>query len=522
MDVTANPATAPPCPQRRYLALWFVYLPCERIRADTAPPAAPPEAAPLALVERRGNALRLVALEAAAVRAGLAVGMTLADARARCPALLTLPADPAADAAWLDRQAMAMRRFTPMVATDPPDGLILDVTGCAHLFGGEAALAAQAVALAGLTTRHAVAAHAAAARALARHGGGTMADVRTLPVAALELSDDALSGLRRAGLRTLGDLAQRPLAALAARFGPDAVARLRAILGDVANPITARPPPTAIGARARFAEPLARSEDVLGVIEELLVETAQQMALRHIGGRRFVVTLERSDGARRRLAVETGQPVRDAGVVMRLLRERIDNLADPLDPGYGFDALTLAVPHTQPLAAQQTALDCGDGAGQTDDSSVSDLLDRLAARLGPGSIRRLHPRDTHIPEIAQRLLPATAAPPPAWPAPGTAPLRPLLLLDPPAPVTTITSVPDGPPQRFRWRGRVHVVCHAEGPERIAPEWWRRQGGHLPGQHGLTRDYYRVEDAEGRRFWLFRHGLYEERADPLWYIHGLFA
>ncbi len=481
-------------------------------------PAAPPET-PFALVVRAGNALRLSAVGAPAARAGLGVGMTLADARARCPTLQTRPHDPAADAALLERLAAHMQRFTPMVAPDPPDGLILDITGCAHLFGGEAVLAAQAVADAGLTTRHAFAAHAAAARALARHGraGG---DVRDLPVTALELSADALSGLRRAGLATLGDLARRPMAGLAARFGADAVQRLRAIMGEVSNPIAARQAPAAIGARARFAEPLAHTEAVLDVLEDLLVQTARQMEARAIGGRRFVVTLERSDGARRRLVVETGLPVRDAAVVMRLLRERIDSLSDPLDPGFGFDSLTLAVPRTQPLGARQIALDSGDGASVGDDS-VAALIDRLATRLGPDNICQLRPRDTHIPESAQQLVPATGTAAP-WPTDAGRPLRPLLLLDPPAAVTTITSFPDGPPQRFRWRGQVHVVCHAEGPERIAPEWWRRRDGHIPGQHGLTRDYYRVEDAEGRRFWLFRHGLYEERSDPLWYIHGLFA
>ncbi|HPU14509.1 MAG TPA: DNA polymerase Y family protein [Polymorphobacter sp.] len=502
---------------RRYLALWFVYLPCERALSELLPPAAPPET-PFALVVRAGNALRLSAVGAPAARAGLSVGMTLADARARCPALQTLPHDPAADAALLERLAAHMQRFTPMVATDPPDGLILDITGCAHLFGGETALAAQAVADAGLTTRHAFAAHAAAARALARHG--TSDDVRNLPVTALELSVEALSGLRRAGLATLGDLARRPLAGLAARFGVEAVQRLRAILGEVSNPIAARQPVAAIGARARFAEPLAHTEAVLDVLEDLLVQTARQMEARALGGRRFVVTLERSDGARRRLVVETGLPVRDAAVVMRLLRERIDSLSDPLDPGFGFDSLALAVPRTQPLGAQQIALDSGHGASVGDDS-VAALIDRLATRLGPANICQLRPRDTHIPEAAQQLVPATGAPQPAWPAAARR-LRPLLLLDPPAAITTITSFPDGPPQRFRWRGRVHVVCHAEGPERIAPEWWRRADGHLPGQHGLTRDYYRVEDGEGRRFWLFRHGLYEERCDPVWYIHGLFA
>ncbi len=460
-----------------------------------------------------GNVLRLTAVAAQAQAQGLSAGMTLADARARCPQLVTLVHDPAADAALLGRLAARMARFTPMVALDPPDGLICDITGCAHLFGGEARLVAMAVAEAGLAARHACAAHAATARALARHGGGE-ADVRRLPVAALELPEEALAGLRRAGLRSLGDLARRPMAGLAARFGETMVARLRAVLGETSQAMATAPPPAPVQAEAHFAEPLARTDDVLDVLESLLIAVAAQMEARQLGGRRFVVTLERSDGARRRLAVETGRALRDPATVLRLLRERIDSLADPLDPGFGFDAIRLAVPRTGPLVARQLGLESHAAPVGED---VAALIDRLATRLGPDSIRRLYPRDSHLPEAAQQGLPTRCA----WPAAAACPPRPLFLLDPPQPITAIAAVPDGPPLRFRWRGRLHEVASAEGPERIAPEWWRRPRGHMPG-HGLTRDYYRIEDSAGRRFWLLRHGLYAERGDPRWYVHGLFA
>ena len=466
---------------------------------------------------RTGNALRLAAVDAAAQQQGLAVGMALADARTRCPGLLSQPQDPAAVARELQALAARMQRFTPMVALDLPDGLMLDITGCAHLCGQEADLAAQAIALAGQPTRHAFADHAAAARALVRYGGAS-ADVRDLPVAALELPEELLSGLRRAGLATLGDCARRPMAGLAARFGAGMVARLRAILGEASSPITPRNAPTPIRAEARFAEPIARTEDVLAAIEGLLHDAARQMEARQIGGRRFVVLLERCDGLRLRLSVETGLPLRAPAPVMRLLQERIDSLADPLDPGFGFDRVALAVPRTETLAASQITLE-GDARGDTEAGSVAALIDRLTTRLGAGNVLRLHPRDTHIPEASQRLVPAAQNSPAAWT--GTPPLRPALLLDPPQPITALAGVPDGPPQRFRWQGHLHEVARAEGPERIAPEWWRDPAGHLP-RSGLTRDYYRVEDAAGQRFWVFRHGLFDERADPKWYLHGLFA
>jgi len=503
--------------QRRCLALWFPFLPCERAIRN-----APPEPGqPFALVAKVGQALRLAALTADGAHHGLAVGMTLADARARCPDLVTAPHDPHEDAKLLALLARRMGRFTPMVALDPPDGLVLDITGCAHLFGGEEALARLAMAEADLMTRPALADHAAAARALARYergqaGGDEALRIRALPIAALELPEASLSGLRRAGLKHLGDLAGRPSSALAARFGEEAVAKLRAILGEAGSPLAPRAALPPIRAQARFAEPIGRTQDVLEVAETLLEDTARQMEARRIGGRRFVLRLERADGAIRDLAIETALPTREAAPVVRLLRERLESLADPLDPGFGFDAVALAVPRHEPLAARQTSTQ-GD---EREEESIAALLDRLATRLGEGAILRLHPRDRHSPEKAQALLPAARGlagrtQPPALP-------RPLFLFDPPQEVSAIAGVPDGPPLRFTWRGRAHEVRLAEGPERIAPEWWRHPLGHLPDTPLLTRDYYRVEDGTGTRFWLFRHGLFEERTHPKWYLHGLFS
>lgn len=443
--------------------------------------------------------------------------MSLADARALHPALATLPAAPEADRVAVEELAARMVRFTPSVAPDPPHGLILDITGCAHLFGGEAALAAQVVDEAGFTARHAFADNPFAARALARFGGDEH-DLRALPVAALELEDAALTALRRAGLRSIGDLAGRSRASLAARFGEAAVTRLQRLLGEAQLPLDPqrRQPPLRAG--ARLAEPVLRSDDALEVVEALLGELAAQMAERAVGGRRFVVQLERSDGAKRRLAVETGLPTRDPAAVMRLLRERIDTLSDPLDPGFGFDAIALAVTRSEPLAARQASFEEGrDGSGDT----LAALIDRLRIRLGADRVRRLSPCDRHLPELAQALEPVAAGQARVWPAPDDRPPRPLLLFDPPQPVEVIAGVPDGPPQRFRWKGSLHEVTLSEGPERIGAEWWRRREGHYPGGSGPTRDYYRIEDSGGRRYWLFRHGLFTEKPDPRWYLHGLF-
>lgn len=476
---------------------------------------APPE--PLALVSRVGNALRLTAVDSCANDAGLDKGMTLADARARCPSLATRPADPALDSRELDALVRAMVRFTPMVAADPPDGIVLDVTGCSHLFGGEAELARQAVALSGYTTRHALGPNAAAARALARHGGKNE-DVLALPITALELPEEAQAALRRAGLRQIGDLARRPMQTLAARFGEEMVTRLRQILGEASSAIAPRRVSPPIRLETRFPEPLIRTDDALDAIEDLLEQAAQGMESRQLGGRRFTVVLCRSDNARRRLVVDTGRPERDPAAVMRLLHERIDTLSDPLDPGFGFDSIELGVSRTEPLPSRQMALE---GAAEDLTDDLAALIDRLSVRLGPNRVRRLTPCDRHLPEVTQKLEPAMRVQAGDWPNVQDRPARPVLLLDPPQPVDVVAGVPDGPPLRFRWKNRLHEVRLAEGPERIGAEWWRKPTGHLAGEKPPTRDYYRIEDAEGRRYWLFRHGLFEETSSPRWYLHGLF-
>ncbi|WP_245798614.1 Y-family DNA polymerase [Sphingopyxis flava] len=511
--------TIKPSATRRYLALFFPWLPAERW-SRTAP--RPPDA-PLVFAEKQRGALRLASVDARAAALGLAPGIALADARAQVQDLLVEPHDPARDRDWLDRLAQGCARYTPLVALDPPDGLILDIAGAAHLFGGEGALVADAEARlerTGMTVRAALGPTADAARALARYPAPPAPDeaaaIRRLPVAALELDAEATRALTRAGLKTIGDLSSRPMASLAARFGAGAATALRRLTGDAPSPLAPRLTPPPVAAERRFAEPVASAPHAMGVLAELADEAIEALAERGKGGRDFRATFFRSDGLARTIAVETGTPTRDAALVMRLFAERIDALRDPIDPGFGFDTIRLAVPRIEPFDASQLRLEGGAARAP----AMDELADRLATRLGRGRVRRYRPADTHIPEQAQLELPAIDAPPPqAWPAPapGEPPLRPFWLFDPPQPIEVIAEVPDGPPQRFRWRRALHAVRRYEGPERIAAEWWRRRDNK-----GLTRDYYRIEDDRGRRYWLFRHGLYEEKPDPRWYIHGLFA
>ena len=340
--------------------------------------------------------------------------------------------------------------------------------------------------------------------------------VHHLPVAALRLGEERTTALIRAGLKTIGDVACRPLAGIAARFGADAVHALRRMTGEVDSPLVPHRVPPAIQVERRFAEPIASTDYALAVLTELAVEAAVALEHRDHGGRAFNALFFRSDGQVRRLAVETGVATRDPPAIMRLFHERIAGLDDPLDPGFGYDLVQFAVARSEALTARQVTFD-----GPTGDSQIVALVDRLSTRLGRARLRRFAPGDSHLPERAQRLFPAIDGPAKGGWGPieiGEPPLRPLHMFDPPQPIEAIAEVPDGPPLRFRWRSTLHDVARFEGPERIAAEWWRRRDGA-----GLTRDYYRVEDTGGRRFWIFRYGLYgDEAAMPGWYLHGLFA
>lgn len=509
---------------RRYLALVFPWLPIERLRATRPHLFVERGEAPVAFTETIANAVRLTAVDVAAARLGLEPGLTLADARARVPELEVYPHNAHADAEWLDRLSDGCIRYTPTVECRPPDALVMDIAGCVHAFEGERFLAADVerrMARRGVLARHAFGDTPAIALALSRYAGAPAPDekgaVRRLPVSALGLDDDATAALARAGLKTVGDVMARPSSGIAARFGEHAVTAVRRLSGEASSPVTARKRVPNVAAERRFAEPIARTEFALEVLTALAGEAAEQLERRREGGRRWEARLFRADGQVQRLRVETGRPTRDTALLMRLFRERIDGLADPLDPGFGYDMLRLEVVLAERLDASQLKLE----GGEARHDQTAHLVDQLSTRLGRAQIRRYRANNSHMPEQAELSLPATATiEHPAWPTldVGEPPLRPIHLFDPPERIDgVIAEVPDGPPRRFRWRRTLHEVARAEGPERISGEWWKRADTITP-----SRDYYRVEDRRGRRLWIFRQGLYGEGEDPNWYVHGLFA
>jgi protein ImuB len=430
-------------------------------------------------------------------------------------------ADPEGDAALVERLARWAGRWSPLVEVDGESSLRLDVTGVAHLFGGEAELVADVqtrFAVAGLSTRVAIAPTAAAAWALAHFGKAgavicgkdTGAKLADLPVAALRLPAEATQTLQRLGLKTIGTLAGIERRSLARRFreADNPVDALDRALGRKPEPLTAvssvRPP----RALLKLEEPATHPEAPMQALERLIPDLVQQFQRRHLGARRLALIGYRVDGSTAVASVATSIPSREPKHLQRLIADK----AAALDPGFGFDAFALQADWTESLASAQDSL-VGDPSSSQE---VARLIDRLSVKLGPDKVRRPQPFESHLPERASGWRPAldkvekvereqTAC-------------RPQRLLDRPEAIDVIYATPEGKPRRFVWRRAVHDIARVEGPERIAPEWWRERST------ARLRDYYRVEDREGRRYWIYREGLVGDGRGglPEWYMHGLFG
>ncbi len=503
--------------------MWLRRLSTDRVERHSSKPVET-----FVVVASVQSAQRIVALTDGAARLGLKAGMGLADARAMYPKLPVVEADPEADRQLLEGIADWCDCYTPLIGLDPPDGLLLDVTGCAHLFGGETALARDLVrrlAQQGLRARAAVADTVGCAWGLARYGkqgivpaGESKAAMLSLPIAGLRVDAGIVADLKTSGLTCVADLMSRPRAPFAARFGRELLFRLDQALGHIDEPISPRQPLPAAMAEQRFADPIAREADVLGTIEKLASQLVTVLDRRGEGGRLFQVALFRADGAVHRLELGTGSPLRDPPRIRKLFEERLAVLGDACDPGFGYDTVRLSALATERTDPMQTGLGGDDHAEE-----LAHLIDRLGARFGLRRVTRIVPQDTHIPEYAVAAVPAHAVRTATTPLPfieqdTLAPAQPLRLFERPQPIDVTAEVPDGPPVQFQWRRTKYRVIHAEGPERVAMEWWRDDRGSE-----LTRDYFRVESFQGARMWLYREGLYgREVARPHWYLHGLFA
>lgn len=551
--------------ERRILSVWLPSFATQRWYRDqrqkeSIPPRQRPAQRscdsrperPLALVIGQGGRQVLVAVDGPAAVAGLAPGQALADARAIAPSLVTAAHEPVDDARVLRRLARwCALYYSPWAApcstaegrgeaVGGGGGLLLDITGCAHLFHppdtgdgegrpGEAALAAdlmQRLEGLGFTARVGIAPSVGAAWAVARFvtsaarpwcivpPDGLRRSLAPLPPAALRLSPADCELMARFGLATVGALFALPSSVLTPRFGPDVTRRLAQALGEATEPVSPLEPVAPQRATQRFAEPLVTGEAIAHSLQALLAVLCRQLEQGGLGARRLMLTCARVDGSLLRLTRGTSRPSRAPKPLFRLFEEAIGEL----DPGFGVEVVALSALRCEPLAAEQLPLPVGDtarGAGSDGEDSIpSGLVDRLATRLGAAHVYRLRPRQSHIPERAQiRAMLMEERPrnreEKTWN--GRAP-RPLRLLPRPEPIEAMALLPDHPPVRFRWRRLLHQVVRAEGPERLTAEWWLtdKRLGEAP-----ARDYFRIEDRDGRRYWVYR-------AEGRWYLQGIFG
>ena len=478
--------------------------------------------------------------------------------------MIAVPADPDGDSAAMQRLARWAARWSPLVEVDGADSLRLDVTGVAHLFGGEAELAAdvqERFAVAGLSTRVAVAPTAAAAWALSRYGRSPSIvmpakagihehdctkpreaafmdpcfrwgdELLPLPVAALRLEPDTVRTLERLGLKTIGALMEVPRLALPRRLrgAEDVVDALDRALGRKPEPLSAVPTARPPRALLKLEEPATHPEAPSQALERLIPDLVQQLQRRHLGARRLTLIGFRVDGSTAMASVATSIPSREPKHLQRLIADK----AAALDPGFGFDAFALEASWAESLSSAQDSL-VGEPSGERE---VARLVDRLTVKLGPDKVRRPQPHESHLPERASGWVAALSSPAlagevarearrrgPSTSCAGPPPreisgrIRPQRLLDRPEAIDVIYATPEGKPRRFVWRRSVHDIARVEGPERIAPEWWRERST------ARLRDYYRVEDQAGRRYWIYREGLIGDGRGglPEWYMHGLFG
>ena len=481
-------------------------------RNGTAGPAKP-----YVVVDMDARAQTIVALSPYAAALGLRPGMTLAQARAIEPILTVARANPVEDAYALDRLAVWFLRYSPLVAPSQPDGIWIDATGVAHLFGGESAMLAKIVARLSrdtISARVAMAETPGAAWACARYGeggvveaGAVKAVVSPMPLAALRLSRPVVESLNRVGLTSVGQLLRIPRATIPHRFGADVLKRLDQAMGALREPINPVLPPTAKRQSMSFAEPIGTPEDLQRVIALLTERLCRDLETNHEGARRLDVLFQRSDGQTEAIRVGVARASRDYQHLAKLLTEKLSTV----DPGLGIDAATLTAWRTEALTPEQTHIY---GDVDIDRRALAQLSDRLTNRLGAGQVYRLAPVESDIPERAMKRLPVDGDTPGDWPKDIE---RPMNLLTPPEPVEVTAMLPDHPPVMFQWRGRLHRVKRADGPERIFGEWWQQ-----PNEIAEVRDYFRVENERGERYWLYRDSRLTAHKTYRWYLHGVFA
>jgi protein ImuB len=483
--------------------------------------AAPDGAKPLVLVGQHGRQRVVIAANPVAMGLGLRAGMPATKAQALVPDLVVQHADPEADGKALARLAVWALRYSPVVSTDPPDGIVMDTSGADHLHGGEQAMASNVVTRlrqAGIDARIAISDTWGASHALARFStdvttvvalGAVLRAVERLPIGALRLPADVVHDLRRLGFDRVSDLLATPRAPLGLRFGPAVGRRLDQATGSTSEPIDPVRPAEMIEVQRTFVEPIGAAETIARYLGKLVALLCTELEERGVGARRLDLVCHLVDDRIQAVRIGVAKPIRDPKRLTRLLCDKIETI----DPGFGIEILRLAATAVEPFATSQTI----SSLIEETVPDVTGLIDVLANRLGGRCLFRMAPAQSDVPERSfVRVSPTAPVSQDGWPAHWPRPSR---LLASPEPIQTVALLPDHPPVNFTWRGIRRRVKRADGPERVFGEWWKRDAEMV-----AVRDYFQVEDEGGERYWIFRAGDGEDAAtgSHKWYLHGIFG
>lgn len=505
----------------RVVSLFLPTWSTDRVRRKPDGAAPPPEA-PLVLVGHDKRRRVVFAADATAQAAGLRVGMPVTKAQILVPSLVIRNANPEADTEALERLALwILQRYAPIVAADPPDGIVIDITGAAHLHGGEEAMITNLIARLeafNITARAAIADTWGAAHALARYTAGPIFNsppgaasftIAALPIAALRLPTEMVGALRILGFDRISELIAQPRAPLTLRFGPELGRRLDQAIGQSVELIDPIRPPDLVEVRRTFGEPIGAAETIARYIGKLVLQLCKELEAKGLGARQIDFICHRVDSHAQAIRIGMAVPVRDPKHLTRLLCDKIETIT----PGFGIEIMTITATVTEPMDAKQTLMPIASNSMP----DVSELVDTLANRIGERRLYRAAPVASDVPERSvYRIVPTSPETGANW---SSAWPRPARLLSPPEQIDTMALLPDHPPVWFTWRGIRRHVKRADGPERVFGEWWARDAELI-----AVRDYFRVEDGTGERYWIFRAGDGENKdtGSHCWFLHGVFG
>jgi protein ImuB len=509
---------------QRVISVFLPRWPTDRLARSQGKSAPPPET-PIVMVGRIGRRRAIAHMNLAAAKAGLHIGKAVAHATALVPGLVLHDLDVEGDSAALHRLALWAQRYSPSVAPDPPDGLVIDATGCAHLFGGEEKMLIDVrsrLGKVGLSAKVAIADTWGGAHALARFStrpifvvapGAIGREIQALPVAALRLSPDLVQAAAKHGFDTIGELEATAKGPLARRLGLDPVRRLDQAYGREAEPIVPILAPETVRVSQAFVEPISAPETMARYTTLLTAQICEALEAVGLGATRLDAWFFRVDNRVATTRVGLSAPSRDPRRLARLLCETLETV----DPGFGVEKMLLAAPGAEPLGMAQLNAPIGDRKTSTGAGDLAGLIDTLSHRLGSDHVYRLTSADSDIPERSVRKASAMAAPtsfswPIDWP-------RPARIFSRPEPIETVALLPDQPPASFTWRGQRRRVRRADGPERVFGEWWKTDA-----ELTRSRDYFQVEDESGERFWIYRDGDGEDQdtGSQRWFMAGVFG